>query len=189
MSVHKPRRPSGFTLIELMIVTAIIGVLASVAIPTFTRLTLRSRTSERRLMMSSIERGIVGMFLRDGKVEDASTPGELHGSDNPAQLPGSSKLRFENTLDVGWARLSQLVQFEGGVYYQYSFDALEAGANGAATLTITSVGDLDADTLTSELAITYERRSGQYWTDESDTTGTWCISNTAPACVVDAGTF
>ncbi len=189
MSIRKPTRPSGFTLLELMIVVGIVGLLASVAVPSFTRLSLRSRTAERPLMMSSIKRAVVAMFLRDGKVEDPATPGELHGADDPATPPGTSKLPFDNSLDAGWRRLSQLVQFEGAVYYQYSFDAVEAGANGNATLTVTSVGDLDGDLRTSELAVTYERRDGLYWTDEKDATGTWCVSNTAPNCVVDSGTF
>ncbi len=40
------RRTSGFTLVELMIVVAIIGVLAAIAIPSFSKYVRRSRTTE-----------------------------------------------------------------------------------------------------------------------------------------------
>jgi len=42
----KRKHSSGFTLVELMIVVAIIGILAAVAIPAFTRYVKKSRTAE-----------------------------------------------------------------------------------------------------------------------------------------------
>jgi len=44
----------GFTLIELMIVVAIIGILASIAIPNFLRFQAKSKQSEARLLLSGI---------------------------------------------------------------------------------------------------------------------------------------
>ena len=40
------KKSGGFTLVELMIVVAIIGILAAVAIPAFTRYVKKSRTAE-----------------------------------------------------------------------------------------------------------------------------------------------
>jgi len=187
MTTHTLRRPSGFTLIELMIVTAIVGVLASVAVPAYTNLTIRSRTAERTLNTSTIKRGIMGLYLRDGKVS-------LTGAPNPAGAtpPGTDKLVFDNRLDAGWRTLSELVQIEGAVYYQYDFLAVEAGADPAAnpaTLSIRWAGDLDGDGQNSEKRVLYERRQGQYWTDEEDETGVWCQTSPLAGCIEDGGTF
>jgi type IV pilus assembly protein PilA len=45
---------SGFTLVELMIVVAIIGLLASVAIPNFKQYQAKAKTSEAKLQLAAI---------------------------------------------------------------------------------------------------------------------------------------
>jgi type IV pilus assembly protein PilA len=53
------RRPqSGFTLIELMIVVAIIGILAAIAIPNFQRFQARARQSEVNVNLKSLFTGL-----------------------------------------------------------------------------------------------------------------------------------
>jgi len=53
--LRKHRNQKGFTLIELMIVVAIIGILAAIAIPNFLRYQLKSKTSEAKTNMGAIK--------------------------------------------------------------------------------------------------------------------------------------
>ena len=56
------RSKKGFTLIELMIVVAIIGILAAIAIPNFMRFQARSRTTEARTNLGAIYTAQVSFF-------------------------------------------------------------------------------------------------------------------------------
>uniref|UniRef100_UPI00117E9790 type IV pilin protein n=1 Tax=Nitrospira cf. moscoviensis SBR1015 TaxID=96242 RepID=UPI00117E9790 len=48
------RKQEGFTLIELMIVVAIIGILAAIAIPNFVAYQAKSRQSEAKVNLGAI---------------------------------------------------------------------------------------------------------------------------------------
>lgn len=54
MIVHPGRDNRGFTLIELMIVVAIIGILAAVAIPNFLNYQAKARQSEAKVALAAI---------------------------------------------------------------------------------------------------------------------------------------
>ena len=58
----KFRSQKGFTLIELMIVVAIIGILAAVAIPAFLKFIRKSKTSESSINIKAIGDGAVSWF-------------------------------------------------------------------------------------------------------------------------------
>jgi type IV pilus assembly protein PilA len=56
--LSKMKKQAGFTLIELMIVVAIIGILAAIALPAYTDYTTRAKVSEVMLAASSVRTAI-----------------------------------------------------------------------------------------------------------------------------------
>lgn len=56
----------GFTLIELMIVVAIIGILAAVAIPAYGDYTARAQASEAMVLLDGLKTPMTEQFTNDG---------------------------------------------------------------------------------------------------------------------------
>ena len=62
----KKQLQKGFTLIELMIVVAIIGILASIALPAYQDYTVRAKVSEGVIAASAFKVGVADMFGDSG---------------------------------------------------------------------------------------------------------------------------
>ncbi len=76
------RTQQGFTLIELMIVVAIIGILAAIAIPAYQDYTARAQVSEAVSLADGLKSTIVDIYNDEGSFDNADS-----GS---AGLPSSS---------------------------------------------------------------------------------------------------
>jgi type IV pilus assembly protein PilA len=127
-------RRRGFTLIELMIVVAILGILASVAIPAYLRFQMRAKASEASVNLQAISKTQDAYFAEFGTYVSAVA--------TPAAIPGVTKTPWPGGggFDVlGWAP-------EGNVYFQYMITADDPSGGGAMLrYTAEAAADLDSD--------------------------------------------
>jgi type IV pilus assembly protein PilA len=126
-----PRRAAAFTLIEMMIVVAIVGILAATAIPNFRRFQLRSKSSEAKMNLGAIRTAEMAAVSEFGLFIPAPA--------SPVSYPGRSAVPFTDTGPPG-ANFDALgFNPEGTVFFQYS-----VAVNGTA-FTAEAAADIDGD--------------------------------------------
>lgn len=75
----KRQMQKGFTLIELMIVVAIVGILAAVAIPAYSDYTNRAKVSEGLSLIAGAKATVTENFLLNNATRNLGVPGIASG--------------------------------------------------------------------------------------------------------------
>ena len=139
MSKIVRKSDKGFTLIELMIVVAIIGILAAIAIPNFLRFQLKAKSSEGKVNIAAIRTAEEAYVAEFGSYVPILTQ-------NPAIATiGATKNVFAtgaalnpvgaNFDTLGWAP-------EGQVFFSYAVNWVAATPT---AYTITATADINAN--------------------------------------------
>ncbi|EGR4286186.1 pilin [Vibrio cholerae] len=96
MKAYKNKQQQGFTLIELMIVVAIIGVLAAVAIPAYQNYVARSETASGLATLKALITP-AEMFYQENGIATAATHAQL-GTDSAANDLGTIGTAIANSV-------------------------------------------------------------------------------------------
>ncbi len=122
------RRSQGFTLIEAIVLIAVLGILATVATPNFIRMQARSRTAEAFTNLAALREAEVARYAESGNFVRAGRA--------PAGEPGLRAKRWSGANAVEFRELLGFAP-DGDVFFAY-------GANGEGdAFTLTAVSDLD----------------------------------------------
>jgi type IV pilus assembly protein PilA len=140
----------GFTLIELMIVVAIIGILAAVAIPAFLDYMKKGKRSEAEVNLGAIQKG-----AKSGFFEDSQYP-QPPGGDTP-ETPGASccGVNAQNRCEVNPAQWRStdpaaplawdLLNFSVDEPHYFRYEYVASGNGETSEYTAHARADLDCD--------------------------------------------
>jgi prepilin-type N-terminal cleavage/methylation domain-containing protein len=133
-----PRR-DGFTLVELMVVVALIGVLSAIAIPGFISYQARARRAESFSNLAALAVTQKSRVANEGSYFDS-------GNSYPDPVPygglGSKKMNWDVASQAAFGALGWAP--EGDVHYTYHTNTTN-GCTCTLCFTATAYGDVDGD--------------------------------------------
>jgi len=135
----KQQIQKGFTLIELMIVIAIIGILAATAIPAYQDYTIRAKVNEVIVLASAARTNIAEYYISVGDYPSSTAAAGI--STNTNQSDYVSAIQFDTS--VGGSQLTYTLTGLGASADGKTFMYLVQGSGNGVTVDCTG-GDLPA---------------------------------------------
>lgn len=132
-------KQGGFTLIELMIVVAIIGILAAVAIPAFMDYMKKGKSSEAELQLAKIKTNAKAAYNTDSAYPAVTAPVTPTQTCCAQDAGGKKKCAVAagDWATAPWQALD--FQLDEPFYFQYQYTGT------STTYTANAIGDLDCD--------------------------------------------
>jgi type IV pilus assembly protein PilA len=167
-NMKKNNQRKGFTLIELMIVVAIIGILAAIAIPNFIRYQLRSKTTEAKVVMGGIKTSQESFRAEyDNYALIAQTPASAVSTTKVPWTVAAGRAcdtTCARNLNAACSEFS-CIGYEpaGQVYYRYATNRTIAAPGGgtSAEYVAEAIADLDGDAQNGQFSYRTANSVGQ----------------------------
>lgn len=141
---------SGFTLVELMVVVAIIGILSAIAVPNFKKYQAKSKQSEAKIQLAAVystevaanadydtyatclgvlgyETPPKGYYIAGFPTADATTAGVVNGRTQPGYCAATNAIAPTQHLKVDSAALPAAADLTGTSVSSTAFTAAAAG--------------------------------------------------------------
>ena len=163
-----PRTQAGFTLIELMITVAIVGILSAIAIPNFLSYQARARQSEARAVLAGIfvtEQSYFVNFNKFGSLQEVSFS-YAGGTANSSRYTFRSPPNGGGGTNSGTLGVDVYAPPTGAVAQTGTF-VPAAGVILPPSFTVSATANLDGDSITDEWHVN-EAKLGLQAPDQND---------------------
>jgi len=174
---RKLKKSRGFTLVELMIVVAIVGILAALAIYGVRKYMANAKSAEARNSLGQLAKDASSAYSREHMAAAILADGSAAGVSNqicgaatatiPAALASVGGKKYQSAAsewdggdkDNGW----QCLKFSMAEpqYYMYGYAATLVSVGEGSVFTATAQGDLDGDGTPSTFTMNGKVRSQQ----------------------------